>query len=292
MDRRGAAMATAVALLTLAAACGSEGTELTENALRGDSEVVDHDETAADPDASDDEHELARRSYDPGDCVTWDEGSTRQAHTQVVDCTEPHRMQVTGKYMMPFSEDHPAPETWDALHEHECKALAEEFLGVPLDPFGRFAVQSIVPTAESWANSDRTVWCTVGPWREDPAGPFITVDVRTVDQHIAYEVGQCVSFPANSLPVVVPCEQPHEWEVTGAVDFADLAAPPGDEETDRRCDGPTGAYLGGRSPDPWGYGYEILAPESWAAGTRAAHCFLAQWDAAGNTVAVTGSVYG
>ena len=285
-------VATAVALLTVAAACGSKGTELTENALRGDAEVVADDDTAPDPDTSDSDQQLATRSYEPGDCVTWEEGSADRAHTLVVDCTEPHRMQIMGKHLMPFSEDYPAPEAWGALHEHECKALAEEFLGFPLDPFGRFAVQSIIPTPSGWAASDRTVWCTVGPWLDDPAGPLITVDVRTADQHIAYEVGQCVSFPGDGLPLVVPCDQPHEWEITGAVDFSDLTAPPGDEESDRRCEGPTGAYLGGRSPDPWDYGYEILAPESWAAGTRAAHCFLAQWDAAGDTVPVTGSVFG
>ena len=33
------------------------------------------------------------------------------------------------------------------------------------------------------------------------------------------------------------------------------------------------AYLGSMSP-PWGYGFETMRPESWAAGTRHVHCFV------------------
>jgi hypothetical protein len=51
-------------------------------------------------------------------------------------------------------------------------------------------------------------------------------------------------------------------------------------------------YLGVDPVAPWQAGKETMAEESWAAGTRTVHCFLGQWDAAGELVEVTGSAKG
>lgn len=286
MGRRGAVVLVGGAALAAAlAGCGGSGA--------GDGEAAtDTTEDTASPTTPEDQQHLASRDYQPGDCVTWDEDRTTLADTRVVDCAEPHRMQVTGEHLMPYSDEYPPPGAWDALHTGECKTAAESFLGFPLDPYGRFVVQSILPTEEAWASSERTVWCTVGGWYEGGTPPLISEDVRTAEQAYRYEPGQCLARNPGAPFAVVPCDQPHHREVTGQVDVSDLAAPPSPEEVSARCSGPTEDYLGGPAFAPWRSGYEVLSPESWAAGTRLIHCYVLQADPAGSEVALTGSARG
>lgn len=247
-------------------------------------------EEAGDTSATDSDPELASRRYVLGDCVEWAVDGTSQVDTDIVDCTTPHRMQIAGKYVMPYSEDYPAPEAWDALHVAGCLEIVEEKL-VELDPYGRFGVRTIIPTEESWANSDRTVWCGVGAASADPEAR-ISEDVRTADQAVHYAVGECVAVSPDQWPAVVPCDQPHHWEIVGQADFTDLAAVPTEEEILARCTGPAEQYSGGGLGAPWAYSYQLLDAASWDAGTRTVPCYLAQWDAAGNQMELVGPARG
>ena len=272
----------------MSSACGSDGpapADADDAADGGDAQ-----EAAGDTSTTEGETQLESRRYVLGDCVEWVEDGTLRVDTDIVDCTTPHRMQIAGKYLMPYSDDYPPQEAWDALHTAECRQIVEEKL-VVLDPYGRFSVRTIVPTEEGWANSDRTVWCGVGAASADPEAR-VSEDVRTADQVVRYAVGECISVAADRSAVIVTCDQAHRWEVVGLADFSDLAGPPTEDQIAARCTGPADAYLGGPPVAPWAYGYELLAAESWAAGTRTVHCFVGQMDAAGSQIEVVGPARG
>lgn len=290
--RRRAVAALVVLGLAGLTACSSEGTELTEAALRG--EVAGDDAFPAD-DAGDAEvpegtQPLASRSYDVGDCVVWEDDLDTVVDTRVVDCGEPHRIQITGKHLVPYSEVYPAPEVWEAVRLGECRIAAEGFLGHPLDPYGRFVVEIVHPMPDGWAASSRTVWCGLGSSRGlgSEREPVIG-DARDGDQANVFAPGDCLALHLQEGLTVVTCDQPHQHEVTGEVDLGDLSAPPADDEVAERCTPVTEHYLGGPPRAPWDYGYMPVAPESWTAGTRRTTCFVAQWGTNGNPMLVTGS---
>ena len=112
-------------------------------------------------------------------------------------------------------------------------------------------------------------------------------DLRGADQSYHWEVGQCVAYPPAALvKQAVPCDQPHQMEITGRVEYADQSELPAAGAADPRCEEPGRAFVGGQAPDPWGFGSEILAPESWAAGVRFAYCFAGQWSPDGSGLAI------
>jgi hypothetical protein len=95
------------------------------------------------------------------------------------------------------------------------------------------------------------------------------------DQWYRYQPGQCVAEPPLvQAPAFVPCDQPHQLEITGRVDYADGGPLPPVNEADVRCQDTVIAYLGGLPPQPWAVGSDPLLPESWAAGRRFSGCFL------------------
>lgn len=122
-------------------------------------------------------------------------------------------------------------------------------------------------------------------------GARFTEDPRTAEQEFDFPPGTCLRV-TDGWVTIVSCDQPHEEEIAGSVDFRDLTAAPSNDVIGDRC-GPTiDGYLGAPPVEPWRYGHEGLSPESWEAGNRTARCFVGQWDAAGNLIQVTGSAKG
>jgi hypothetical protein len=248
-------------------------------------------------DRSDDIIDL--RSYEFGDCMAYPHvGPDHTART--VPCDQPHDYQMTRRIDVPDQEEYPAEDAWDALIDAGCAAPAEELIGRPVDPYGRFYVGAIIPRPESWGDGPHHVDCAVGALFTAPGDPYpqLREDLRGLqDQSIHFAAGDCVTsrYPGETIEIehAVPCDQPHLTEVTGAVEYADAAGPPPLDTPDERCRAIAGAYLGGAIPEPWEFTSYPLHPESWAAGQRYTHCLIAQFDpATGEVVEVTGSPRG
>jgi hypothetical protein len=248
--------------------------------------------------------QLAAADYEAGDCVTWGSGvSLGQIDTDVVPCTEGHRIQITEQ--VPLENDggeYPPGEEWGFLLEALCRPAAERLLGVPLDPYGRFYADAIRPGEAGWAAGESSMWCGIasaGP--PDGSGgardgeALSTEDARGADQAFHYPPGSCVATPPEASPVVVPCGDGHHMEVVGEIDLSDRPElPVGSQERALfdDCAAQSSTYLGADPAAPWQIGTETLTPESWAAGSRVVHCFLGQWDAEQELIEVTGSAKG
>jgi hypothetical protein len=241
---------------------------------------------------------LAARSYESGECVAYpdDEGGTVRA----VPCDQPHDLQITRSVDSPDAVAYPTDEQWTAFIDAACAAPAEALIGLPVDPFGRFTLTAITPVADGWDESPSEVTCAVGaqPTAPSDLSPQLTEDLRGLrDQSWHYAAGDCVSYHYPELeiemPHTVPCDQPHDLEVTGTVEYAEgFGAPPVDKP-DARCRRVAEAYLGGPVPPPWQYSSAPLRPETWNAGRHYTHCVIAQVDPAnGRAIEVSASARG
>lgn len=231
---------------------------------------------------------VADRPYHPGDCVMWGAHGGSVGPTRLVDCEQPHRIQLTARVTGPPHAAYPSEAQWDALTASACAAPAAKLLGMPLDPSGRFALSSIRATAEGWAQGDTVMWCGLVRRSDDPHATLVE-DARGADQAFHFRPGVCVARPpSEGVPRIVPCDRPHLWEVTGEVTYPDGPAPPTVGE-DPGCYDATVRFLGGPPVEPWAAGLEKIPAASWAAGKRTATCFVAQWNADGTPAAVRGS---
>lgn len=234
---------------------------------------------------------LVSRDYEPGDCVFWEEADGDEEgpdfgrgyqETAVVDCDQPHRVQITEEAELPRSAGagYPAEDVWDAHFADVCGPAAERFLGRPLDPFGRFAVGGIRPLPDRWEIADN-MWCGIELVPGIGDGTFAE-DVREADLAHFYAPGDCRPPYDPASPVafpVVPCTEPHVDEVVGTVDMPDSPTPPTEAERDAahdRCFELVRTYLGREPAAPWTSWLESFDPTAWASGRRSYHCYLAQ----------------
>ena len=253
--------------------------------------------TATADDGRDDGLTLADASYAPGDCVMWDAEGSGRVDTDLVLCTEEHQIEITEEVRVEDQGGYPSDDEWGLLNQARCGPAAERFLEVPLDPYGRFYADSIIPFEDSWAGGDHTMWCGIsssGPRDGRDDQPFAE-DVRGADQAYHYPVGSCVALPADASPHLVPCTDGHHMEIVGELDLSGRQEPPvGAQERGLfdDCAAQARTYLGAEPVAPWQIGKETMTEESWAAGSRVVHCFLGQWDADGQQIEITGSAKG
>ncbi|HET7487220.1 MAG TPA: septum formation family protein [Acidimicrobiales bacterium] len=238
---------------------------------------------------------LVRRSYQPGDCVDWSDSGTQflAGRTEVVTCDRPHVLEVTGRYqVVEPSLSYPKPDYWDALFASgACHRLGEAYLGAPLDPEGNYYVHGLLPTADGWAHGDREVWCGLGVRPYDAqqlaTGGNVpsTGRVEAGGQYRLYPAGSCLGdVPGTDGPVygVVPCESPHDQEVSGYVDIAGRAQQlPGADGwyavAGKDCERVGRAYAGAALRDPVVAVPVPFGAASWDAGRRQVMCVLAQF---------------
>jgi hypothetical protein len=245
---------------------------------------------------------LERRSYSLGDCVTFDQRpgeDTRETH--VVNCSKPHLMEMTNRHELTGKLDHfPTDAEWLLIDTRDCGPGAQKLIGAPLDPDGRYYATAIQPSADSWAVGDREMWCGVGrrsftrPPRESMIMPF-TGKVEGTAQDLVAPVGSCWGDAAY----VVPCGQPHKWEVTGVVDLTGKVAQPPAADDDHgwnalvgdACHTVARGYLGRDVVGEERAGWEPIQPGSWAAGRRRVECNVARYFG-DQAVPVVGSLKG
>jgi hypothetical protein len=224
--------------------------------------------------ADDESVTLSARSYEPGDCVTWEVGGgTRD--TDVVDCDEPHRTQVTAK-LEPPGTDYPNDEAWALMATGDCAAAAQDFLGSPLDPHGRYVADLLYPEEEGWLRGERRGWCTLRVREDTDAKPAATVgDVRDADQQYHFAPGDCIGIGPARYPRAVPCDQPHQWEILGRLELTEqTAAPGGIGQLHVDCGEQAVARLGQEPRRPWQIRVLEPAGDTWASGGRIVHCIV------------------
>jgi hypothetical protein len=246
--------------------------------------------------------DLARRSYQRGDCVRWDQSADARAtrETKVVSCDEPHLIEITGRTTMPILKAYPTEAEWRGIIDNgECGKQVAAYLGGAIDPYGRFGVGVLQPTSEGWAVGDREIWCGVqiasfDRHSDTEAEPF-TGKAQEQPQGFVYPVGTCLAASdATEGMGRVPCSEPHTYETVGDVDAGKaFSTPPGPDSAawatklTPACTTVARTVFGGPPPK----GVEILVgaidPASWRTGQRRAECHVARYDAARKLVILT-----
>ena len=94
-----------------------------------------------------------QRSYDRGACYTWIQ-DTDSTTAGKVDCAEPHLFEAVDKTNIsddfPAVSEYPDDGAWRSVAVRYCGPIAEQYLGYPIDPYGRFAAGSLHPVQEGW----------------------------------------------------------------------------------------------------------------------------------------------
>ncbi|GAB3742382.1 septum formation family protein [Nocardiopsis nanhaiensis] len=103
-----------------------------------------------------------------GDCLhelEFDEDDT-VATVPVVDCSEPHELEVYADGDLDADGDYPGFDEVADMVDEECVDMYEGFVGVPLEE-SVLAITTLFPSDETWDAGDRDFLCIVG----DPTGP-------------------------------------------------------------------------------------------------------------------------
>jgi hypothetical protein len=240
---------------------------------------------------------LPRRTYQPGDCVVWDQLTDGPASgfTQTVPCDQPHIIEIIGRTVAPEAAAFPLASEWkQIIASGDCGRQAREYLGGEIDPYGRFVVDALYPTPQSWAQGDREMWCgfeaasqAAGP---DPAtGESFTGTVKGQPQALLWPTGSCLGGQPGAVPFdgIVPCAAPHVYEIVGTVNagarFTTLpAADPSlwKNRLGRDCDAVARARFGRALPAGVQTAVFPIDPASWRTGRRTTECAIARFDPA------------
>jgi hypothetical protein len=243
--------------------------------------------------------------HHPGECLMGDErgGSDILAlpaapgRTRAVPCDQPHLIELTATAPLPEEPTALQAEQWPALVEQRCTGPAEQYLGGRLDPDGRYRVSVLAPDPEAWRAGDRNLWCGLAANWLDPAlaatpppsddtnrrrpPTAFAGSVRDSSQFWSYRPGDCVGPLSRA---VVPCTQPHEYEVTGELTLPDRDRPPTetgegswDDVVGEPCAARAAAYLGHEPAAPWSAGWVPVSAGSWTAGKRTVTCMVGQF---------------
>ncbi|CAI7978424.1 Septum_form domain-containing protein [Frankia sp. Hr75.2] len=246
--------------------------------------------------------EFLQQDYQPGRCYSWQQ-HVDSTSTQDVPCAGVHYFEAVGDTRIrpdhPSDGAYPTPEEWDAVTDKHCLPMIEKYLGGPLDPAGRFSAGLIRPQKPGWEIGQRTITCgiTAGMTEFDPPAfrPF-EGSARGADQSMTHTAGSCFRRAGDDGLVEAPCELPHHAQSVGAVsapETPDGAAPSDtwlNEKLGPRCGDLAAPYLeigrfDGALVEPQ---WNLIAPESWRAGSRRTTCFIGFADEAGSPMTVTG----
>jgi hypothetical protein len=223
---------------------------------------------------------LETRTYEPGDCATWNP-SSGTADTQVVDCSQPHLIEMAGSVDLhddpTVGRTYPNEQAWDVIIARSCDPVVATHFGGAVDPNGRWRVSAIHPREDGWAQGDRTVWCglisgdadgvgATGAWVSS-SGP---ADLSA--QAVERPVGQCRAIQPSGSTAAVDCAQAHQLEFVGMAVLPDAGAYPGQEAVQAACLRLVQPYVG--SSAAFSYGSWGFDDRSWDAGVRRVNCVV------------------
>jgi hypothetical protein len=241
------------------------------------------------------DNEFESEEYAVGECLDWDPTDPYQA-TDTVDCSEPHRMEVVGDVDLSDHDDFPTDEEWAQLTVDRCTPLADDFLGRPFDPDGRFTLYTLAPVADGWHVSDHTLVCGLAGRPGSTDGGVLAGRAVDLDPSFHQSVGSCWADNGEGL-VAVGCEAPHHYEVVGPIEVRqdDDDYPTSTEwvAVFDACAGPVEAYTGEtvtREVGDLSADARVISEASWAAGARSTDCWVSRRNSFGEPAELTGSL--
>jgi hypothetical protein len=256
--------------------------------------------TAADTAA---EEAAAAFNSPPGTCLDWPNDAPQNMHS--VPCKEPHTFEVTGNVEIrsdyPASAEPPNDQGWQQIVTEKCTDVGAKYLvGGKLDPYGKYTVGALKPTAQQWREGDRKLRC--GLQRVTPSGQRLlptTGSAAKQDQSNVHDPGTCFALvDKQQVGDPVDCATGHSFEVVGFVDLSQVFAaeyPSEDQQREKTVDlcPPVAAkYTGNKdlAADGLSLYSDTLKPESWAAGSRKVNCKVGALEQDGTLRPVRGSV--
>jgi hypothetical protein len=254
--------------------------------------------------AADTAAEEAAAAFDSpsGTCLDWPNDAPQNMRR--VPCTEPHTFEVTSNADIganyPASAQPPDDQGWQQIVTERCTEVGTAYLGGKLDPYGKYTVGALKPTAQQWREGDRKLRC--GLQRVTPSGQRLLATTGTAakqDQSNVHDPGTCFAL-VNKTEVGDPvdCVKEHSFEVVGSVDLS--ATFPGEypsedlqrEKTVDLCPPVAAEYSGNKDLAALTLSLysDTLKPESWAAGSRKVNCKVGALEPDGTLRPVRGSV--
>jgi Septum formation len=255
--------------------------------------------------AADTAAEEAAAAFDSpsGTCLDWPNDAPQNMRR--VPCKDPHTFEVTrnveirGDY--PSSAPPPNDAGWQQIVTEKCTEVGAKYLGGQLDPYGKYTVGALKPTAQQWREGDRKLRC--GLQRVTPSGQRLLSTTGTAakqDQSNVHDPGTCFAL-VNKKEVGDPidCAKQHSYEVVGNVDL--LTAFPGGqypsedqqrEKTVDLCPPVASKYTGNTDLAALNLSLysDTLKQESWTAGSHKVNCKVGALEQDGTLRPVRGSV--
>jgi len=254
--------------------------------------------------AADTAAEEAAAAFDSpsGTCLDWPNDAPQNMRR--VPCEQPHTFEVTSNVEIggDYGANAPTPDEkgWQQIVTEKCTEVGATYLGGTLDPFGKYTVGALKPTADQWRDGDRKLRC--GVQRVTPSGKRLLSTTGTAakqDQSNVHDLGTCFGLVNNKeVGDPVDCATKHSYEVVGNVDLA--AAFPNGYPTDAQqlektvdlCPPVAAKYTGNKDLAALTLSLysDTLKAESWAAGSRKVNCKVGALETDGSLRPVTGSV--
>lgn len=233
---------------------------------------------------------LEDQDYRAGDCLTWAQGEDgpEADRAEKVPCSEEHLRDVVAVLQLDDVEGgFPTAEEWEDL-EARCHPLTDRYLGryvsSPLNPVSRATIK---PSRDTWARGDRKLVCELGLRQMDLAAKRARVRVpyrgriRDLDLLSPFEAGDCVRWDDDDFGIV-PCTDPHQYEVTGIVDVhapetKATRVPAADRVGASSCPSRLQSHLGGSVPTGVSSTFIPLEQDDLDGGVRGLVCLGARF---------------
>jgi hypothetical protein len=254
--------------------------------------------------AADTAAEEAAAAFDSpsGTCLDWPNDAPQNMRR--VPCTEPHTFEVTSNVEIgkDYSKSAPPPDDqgWQQIVTERCTEVGAQYVGGTLDPYGKYTVGALKPTAEQWREGDRKLRC--GLQRVTPSGKRLLSTTGTAakqDQSNVHDPGTCFALVnKNEVGDPVDCSTVHSYEVVGSIDLSTVF--PGEypsegqqlEKTVDLCPPVAAQYTGNKDLTALGLSLysDTLKAESWAANSRKVDCKVGALEPDSSLRPVRGSV--
>lgn len=236
--------------------------------------------------AADTAAEEAAKAFDSpsGTCLDWP--SNAPQNMRRVLCEQPHTFEVAANVEIGSgygpSSPPPADSDWQKIVTDRCTKVGADYLGGKLDPYGKYTVGALKPTAEQWHEGDRKLRC--GLQRVSPSGKRLLTTrgaAKDQDQSNVHDPGTCFALVSGKVGDPVDCGGAHAYEVVGIVDlskvFNSKTYPTESQQLDKLvdlCPSVADKYTGKADLKSLQLSLypDTLKKESWDAGSRQVNC--------------------
>jgi hypothetical protein len=227
-----------------------------------------------------------------GDCVLLPEGAEGEvSDLEGVPCDQPHDGEV---YVVDELPDGDYPGETQVLKQVEevCVAGFEAFVGGTYEQTELDITYLYPSNEEQWAE-DRGITCVVYHPGEQVTGSLKGQAAAHSLSLANFTVGTCIAPPEGVPTEVVPCDQPHLFEVYVAGALAD-APYPGEAEATAQvstiCEDAFAGYVGtDYESSTLDYLPTPPSADAWSAGDRSYVCLVGDAEGGELTSAVKGS---